>query len=122
MSTKMSLNHNVSRETLELFEGLTQKLGSPKYRILEAAIDAFNALPRETQRVLKSYDQPDRQLYLELLHALQVPLKQAQPDRPVKGVKSASATIKSLDFFPASRNLLSVKNLNDLIFGGRENE
>lgn len=89
MGQKVSFSYDIDSESAELFDKLAQKLGPPKYRIIEAAIEVFNTLPREVQYVLKSYEQPDRQLCLDLLRAIQVPIKPAQSARSAKGVKSA---------------------------------
>ena len=89
MGKKIAFNHNVSPEVVELFDELAQKLGPPRYRILEAAIEVFNTLPRDVQYVLKSYDQPDRKLCLDLLRAIQAPIKPEQSARSAKGAKSA---------------------------------
>ena len=89
MGQKVSFSYDVDSEIAELFDQLAQKLGPPKYRILEAAIETFNTLPRDVQYVLKSYDQKDRQLCLDLLRALQTPIKPERPARLAKGAKSA---------------------------------
>lgn len=72
-SGKIRFSHDIERSYWEIFEELCAQIGGDKYRILEAAIDAFAALPTDFQDVLTTYRQGDRQLYLELLRGLRLP-------------------------------------------------
>lgn len=66
------INHDVNDEIYDLFDSLYNRLGDPKYKILEAAIEVFAALPREAQYVLKAQDESDRKVILDLIRAMNV--------------------------------------------------
>jgi len=67
---KVYFNNNIEKEVAELFESLSESLGPPKYKILEAAIEVFAALPKPAQRILKSQDESDRKAVLDLIRKL----------------------------------------------------
>jgi len=66
----VALGFKVNEDVAELFEKLCETLGPPKYKILEAAIEVFAALPKDAQYVLKSQDDADRKVVLEHLKKL----------------------------------------------------
>ena len=68
----LRINHDVSDDIYELFDKLCNDLGPPRYKVLEAAIEVFAALPKEAQYVLKSQDENDRKLILDLIRAMNV--------------------------------------------------
>jgi len=65
-----TLNHDITEEVFKLWEELCSRLGAPKYKILEACIEVFSALPKEAQYVLKSQDEDDRAAILSRLRAM----------------------------------------------------
>jgi len=70
---KMSFSHKIEEEFAELFEKLYSQLGPPKYRILEAAIEAFSVLPRDIQYRLRGMDPAERKPILDYLATIAVP-------------------------------------------------
>ena len=76
---KVTFNNNIEKDVSDLFERLYDNLGPPKYKILEAAIEVFAALPKEAQYVLKSQDEDDRKAILDRLRAMN--LKSAKDKR-----------------------------------------
>lgn len=60
----------IHTDIAEVFDSLFQTLGPPKYKIIEAAIEVFAALPKEAQRILKSQDESDRKAVLDLIRKL----------------------------------------------------
>lgn len=60
----------ISAEVKELFDSIYNRLGDPKYKIIEAAIEVFAALPKDAQYILKSQDDSDRKVVLEHLKKL----------------------------------------------------
>jgi hypothetical protein len=67
---KIPFSYKISKDIAELFDSLYARLGDPKYKIVEAAIEVFAALPKEAQYVLKSQDDNDRKIVLEHLRKL----------------------------------------------------
>lgn len=65
-----TVNHDISDDVFKLWEQLFAGLGPPKYKILEAAIEVFSALPKPAQRILKSQDESDRKAILDLIQKL----------------------------------------------------
>ncbi len=65
-----TVNHDIDDEVFKLFENLCSSLGPPKYKILEACIEVFSALPKPAQRILKSQDESDRKAILDLIQKL----------------------------------------------------
>ena len=70
MPEQVQFSFRLSKDVAELFESLSNTLGPPKYKILEAAIEVFAALPKEAQYVLKSQNDSDRKVVLEHLRKL----------------------------------------------------
>ena len=70
MSEKVQFSFYVNKDIKELFDSLFESLGSPKYKIVEAAIEVFAALPKEAQYVLKSQDENDRKAILDHIREL----------------------------------------------------
>ena len=68
--TKEAFNYRVDNSIAELFEQLCERLGPPKYKVLEAAIEVFAALPKEAQYILKSQNDADRKIILARLREL----------------------------------------------------
>jgi hypothetical protein len=62
----------LNEDIAEIYDQLSVSLGPPKYKIIEAAIEVFAALPKEAQYVLKSQDENDRKLILDLIRAMNV--------------------------------------------------
>ena len=60
----------ISDDVYDLFDDLCKCLGPPKYKVIEAAIEVFAALPKEAQYILKSQDDADRKVVLEHLNRL----------------------------------------------------
>ena len=65
-----TVNHDIDDDVFKLFENLFSSLGPPKYKILEACIEVFSALPKPAQRILKSQDESDRKAILDLIQKL----------------------------------------------------
>lgn len=64
---KVSFSHKIEESFAECFEKMHARLGPPKFRILEVAIEVFDSLPLDTQHLLKGYNQEKRDLiYKEL--------------------------------------------------------
>jgi len=85
---RISFSFDISEEFADMFDQLYGRLGKPKYRILEAAIETFANLPINYQYILKSTNNPDRQLCLGLIGALEAPLRQGVASRKKKTSKS----------------------------------
>ena len=81
---KNSISHDVSDAYIQLFDDLYEKLGPPKYRILEAAIEVFATLPTSIQYALKSNNQKDRKLCLDLIRAIEEYPKKGGADEQAK--------------------------------------
>ena len=79
---------SMDTEVFELLEKLTEELGPPKNRILEASIEVFAALPLQWQYVLKSNNRKDRALCLDLIRAIGSPEKQGKLAPASKSSKS----------------------------------
>ena len=65
-----TVNHDISDDVFKLFDNLCNVLGPPKYKILEACIEVFSALPKPAQHILKSQDESDRKAILDLIQKL----------------------------------------------------
>ena len=63
-------SYEISDGVYDLFDELYNKLRGHKYRIIEAAIEVFAALPKEHQRALVSQDDADRKAILARLREL----------------------------------------------------
>jgi hypothetical protein len=87
LMNRMALSNSLDSATFELLDRLTEDLGPPKNRILEAAIQVFGALPIEIQLILKSNRQEDRALCLDLIRKLGVPPKPKAPARKANSSK-----------------------------------
>ena len=70
---KETFSHDIESNILKMFEEMCDALGTKKFRVLEAAIETFAALPWQYRLVLSSADQSQRQLYLDLIRRLGVP-------------------------------------------------
>ena len=76
---KISFSHKIEESFNECFEKLYQELGPPKYRILEACIEAFVVLPRDIQYRLKGFNANDRDFCLNLLTKIGIVNEQEEP-------------------------------------------
>lgn len=86
---KIPLSQDVEERYFELYHKLCDEIGGDKYRVLEAAIEAFSHLPGPIQTTLMSYKEADRQLCFELIAGLGLPLKRLEPGRTAKSARSA---------------------------------
>jgi len=89
--SKVALNHNVHEHIFETFQNLCEELGPPKYKILEACVEAFSALPLEMQYRLKAQNEEDREICFGLLRAMRTnrqSKKHAQQAKTSKPSKS----------------------------------
>jgi len=84
---KVSFSHKIEESFAECFEKLYARLGPPKFRILEVAIEVFDSLPLDTQHLLKSYNQDKRELIYKILGKVQ--LDSTQADEPSEAAKKA---------------------------------
>jgi len=85
---KSPLGHDVENCIVELFTTTCEKLGPPKYRVLEVAIEVFAHLPRELQYALKGYDEADRKMVLDLIAGLSQQSIQSERGTKAKSAKS----------------------------------
>lgn len=69
---KVIFNNKIEDDVKKLFDNLYDSLGPPKYKILEACIEVFSALPKPAQRILKSQDESDRKAVLDLIRKLKL--------------------------------------------------
>jgi len=76
---KISFSHKIEESFNECFEKLYQELGPPKYRILEACIEAFAYLPRDIQYRLRGLNAKDRDYCLDLIAHLESTTKHEEP-------------------------------------------
>lgn len=67
---KVIFNNKIEDDVKKLFDKLYDNLGPPKFKIIEAAIEVFAALPKPAQRILKSQDESDRKAILDLIRKL----------------------------------------------------
>jgi hypothetical protein len=67
---KTSFSHNIDESFVVCFEQIVAQLGPPKYRILEVAIEVFDALSRDVQYRLRGFDQAEREPIFRLLGQL----------------------------------------------------
>lgn len=67
---KVLFNNKIEDDVKKLFDSLYDSLGPPKFKIIEAAIEVFAALPKPAQRILKSQDKSDRKAILDLIRKL----------------------------------------------------
>lgn len=70
---KPQLSNKIRPEIQDVFDALTERLGPPKNRILEASIEVFAELDKPIQRILKGNDPEDRRLCFDLIRALRLP-------------------------------------------------
>ena len=85
---RTDFSSSILPEIKDLFDTLWDNHGGHKYRILEGSIEAFNALPKKFQDVLRSNRQEDRKLILDLISALKEPPSPGGRDRQEKNPKS----------------------------------
>jgi len=85
---KKAWNHEIDEKLVEEFNELASLLTAPKYKIIEAMIRAFQALPEDLQVKLMSARPETREPALRLLASLAASQLQAQSDRPTKRAKS----------------------------------
>lgn len=81
---KVGIGNKIEESYVSLVDEIHTKLGGNKFRIYEASIDLFNAMPPILQRALISYDEEDRRLILDTISQLSTPLE------PKKGGKKKS--------------------------------
>jgi len=72
---KVPFSNKIDEQIARQFEQLCSELGPPRYRILEAAIEVFQSLPREFQLRLKAPTPEDRQPCLDAIAKLSLELK-----------------------------------------------
>ena len=70
---KKAFSHDMPEDVIQFFDELCDGLGAKKYRVLEAAILAFGALPYQHQLILVSANKELRELYLDLIRGLEAP-------------------------------------------------
>ena len=70
---KVPFSSSIDDRFAQLFENMCNQHGPPKYRILEAAIEAFDALRRDLQHRLRGKYQAERKPILEYLSTIAVP-------------------------------------------------
>ncbi|HUS74332.1 MAG TPA: hypothetical protein VMY06_14835 [Sedimentisphaerales bacterium] len=85
---KVPLSNAIDSEVYDLLERLTNKLGPPKNRIIESAIEVFGKLDINVQQTLKSNRHEERKLILDLIGALTAPSLQEKYDKGRKNSKS----------------------------------
>ena len=79
---KKAFSHDMPEDVIQFFDELCEGLGAKKYRVLEAAILSFAALPYQHQVMLISANQDQRELYLDLIRALEVPPAKQVSSKP----------------------------------------
>ena len=67
---KVAFSHKIDESFVECFEKLYDKLGPPKYRIIEAALEVFDALPNGVQYLLITYNHEEREPIFSLLNQI----------------------------------------------------
>ena len=72
MEGQIQYSFKISSDIKDLFDSLYERLGDPKYKILEAAIEVFAALPKSAQYILKGQDESDRKAILDLIRKLKL--------------------------------------------------
>lgn len=70
MVAQEQFSFRLSVDVKKLFDSLYDNLGPPKFKIIEASIEVFAALPKPAQRILKSQDESDRKAILDLIRKL----------------------------------------------------
>jgi hypothetical protein len=90
---KVAFSHKIEDKFAECFEKMCGELGPPKYRILEASIEVFDALPREIQYRLRGMDQVERKPCLDMLAGLSLTAEPLNRE-PGPGVAEYIETIR----------------------------
>jgi len=85
---RIPLSTRIDENAFQLLDQLTDELGPPKNRILEAGIELFAALPTDWQFILKSNKREDRALCLDLIRAIGPPVKQEKLAPKTNSAKS----------------------------------
>jgi hypothetical protein len=88
MDKKADFNHKIDADLKRQFEEITSRLPGKKYEKVEAGVRAFIALSRDLQLRLLSGDPDDQKLICELIHAIQIPVKQDERARRARTSKS----------------------------------
>ena len=70
---KKAFSHDMPEDVIQFFDELCEGLGAKKYRVLEAAILSFAALPYQHRVMLISANKEQRELYLDLIRELEAP-------------------------------------------------
>ena len=70
---KKAFSHDMPEDIIQFFDDLCEGLGAKKYRVLEAAILSFAALPYQHRVMLVSANKEQRELYLDLIRGLEAP-------------------------------------------------
>jgi len=70
---KVGIGNKIEESYVILVDEIHSKLGGNKFRIYEASIDLFNAMPPILQRALISYDDEERKLILGIISQLTPP-------------------------------------------------
>ena len=91
---KVSFSHKIDDSFAECFEKMCDQLGPPKYRIIEAAIEVFDALPRDIQYRLKGLDPKERELYFKMLANLPLTPELPLSITPESGDEDLDAEIR----------------------------
>jgi len=78
---KVGIGNKIEESYVSLVDEIHSKLGGNKFRIYEASIELFNAMPPILQRALISYDDEERKLILGIISSL------TPPPQPKKGGK-----------------------------------
>jgi hypothetical protein len=79
---KIGIGNKIEDSYVDLVDEIHSTLGGNKFRIYEASIDLFNAMPPILQRALISYDDEERKLILDIISQLK------PPPEPKKGGKN----------------------------------
>lgn len=78
---RIGVGNKIEETYLKLIDELHDRLGGKKYRIYEASIDIFNALPPILQMALISNDEELRKQILDIISQMKY------PPEPKKGGK-----------------------------------
>lgn len=81
MDIKVGIGSRIGEEYTVIVDKLSEILNAKKYRIYEASVDIFNALPRILQMALISNDDEVRRIILDTIKQL------SMPQQPKKGGK-----------------------------------
>ena len=81
MGKKVGFGYKIDEKYVTLHDELHNQLGGNKYRIIEASLELFNAIPMILQLTLVSYNEQQRQQILDIIAQV------SMPTEPKKGGK-----------------------------------